>query len=75
MGVQLSTDFNVTVNDVAIDAADRSHVVYSWDITRGAFKPATSAEITPFHVDSPLLLRKSDDSLCQTGQGQVCLCH
>jgi hypothetical protein len=68
MGVQLSADFNVTVGDLAANAAGGGLVAYAWDHGVGSFKPKTAADLQVFSVDSPLLLQQSDGSVCQTGQ-------
>jgi len=76
VGVQLSDDFNVSAQALAVGGemtgakgAPVSLVSYKFDDST-TFQPITTDELVPFGVGYPLMLRKSDDGLCETGQGK-----
>jgi hypothetical protein len=82
VGVQLSSDYNISASDLAIGpgspgarqaaattaaAAAAQHVSYVFSEAH-TFKPTTAAELAPFggSADAKLLLRQSDGEMCET---------
>jgi hypothetical protein len=82
VGVQLSSDFNVSTFDLAIESADGAHgemlsggvataglahVSYRYDEVVPGFQPATAADIKPVTADAAVELAASTNEMCNTG--------
>jgi hypothetical protein len=66
VGVQLSSDYNVTTRDLAISGA-ASYVSYQYDEAVPGFRPRTASDVLPVAGASAVLLRASMDEMCATG--------